>query len=97
MDDLGLTELAKVDRELDRALRAWSRLPTVEAEFAGWPDDVALDFVFEWSLEEERLRRLATRAERGELTARQLERYAQLLQTVKRHRPIVERLIESAH
>jgi hypothetical protein len=41
-----LPELANVDRELDRALRAWDHLPDVEAAFGDWPEDVALEFVF---------------------------------------------------
>jgi hypothetical protein len=90
---LAAPEQAKIERELDHALREWSRLPTVEVEFAGWPEDLVLDFVFEWSLEEDRLRRLAAHAERGELTAHQRGRYERLVLTVKQHRPIVERLI----
>lgn len=86
-------EHEKIERELDHALREWSRLPSVEEEFADWPEDAALDFVFEWSLEEDRLRRLAIHASRDELAASQQYRYEQLLQTVKRHRPILERLI----
>ena len=83
-----------IGRELDHALREWNRLPAVEADFADWPEDAALDFVFEWSLEEERLRRLAAHAGRDELTPLQRRLYEQLLQTVERHRPIVDRLIE---
>ena len=84
---------ARIERELDHALREWSRLPAVEAEFADWPEDAALDFVCEGSPEEDRLRRLATHAERGELTARQQRRYEQLLRMVEQHRSIVERLV----
>jgi hypothetical protein len=90
---LAAPQQAKIERELSQALREWNRLPAVEAEFPGWPEDAALDFVFEWSLAEDRLRRLARHAERGELTARQQERYGELIQTVARCRPIVERLI----
>ena len=94
MAQLAAPEQARIDRELDHAIREWGRLPAVEADLAEWPEDAALDFVFEWSLEDERLHRLAVHAQRGELTARQLDRYERLLQLVERHRPIVERLID---
>ena len=88
---------AGIEREIDQAFREWSRLPAVQADFATWPEDMAIDFVFEWSLEEDRLRRLVAHAKHGELTARQQERYERLLMVVDRHRPIVDRLIGPAH
>lgn len=93
MAQLAAPDQARVDRELDRALREWGRLPEIAATFAEWPEDEALDFVFEWSLEEERLRRLAAHAERDELTSQQMRRYRVLVELVWRNRPIVDRLI----
>jgi hypothetical protein len=85
----------KIDWELERAIREWARLPEVEASIDSWPDDEALDFVFEWTLEEDRLDRLVAHARRGELTVRQQGRYATLEALVKKHRPIVDRLISA--
>jgi hypothetical protein len=90
---LAAPEQAKIERELDRAFRAWQRLPEVEAAFGAWAEDVVLDFVFEWTLEEDRLHRLAAHAAQGDLTGQQQKRYRQLVALVERHRPIVERLI----
>ena len=95
MFPIELPELANVDRELDRALRAWDHLPDVEAAFGDWPEDVALEFVFAWTVEEDRLHRLAEHAERGDLTDRQQTRYRQLVELTRQNRPIVERLIAS--
>ena len=94
MAQLTTSGRAKIDRELDHALRAWSRLPEVEATFESWPEDEALTFAFEWTLEEELLHRLAEHAKRQELTPRQRERYRQLVAIVDRHRPIVDRLLD---
>jgi hypothetical protein len=85
---------AKIDREIEHALRAWSQLPEVEAAFGNWPEDTVLDFIFEWTLEEDRLQRLDGHARRGEMTAQQQKRYERLVQTVREHRPIVDRLID---
>ena len=95
MAQLAAPEQAKIDRDLDHALRVWGQLPDVEADFGNWPEDAALDFVFEWTLEEDRLHRLATHAARGDLTSQQQKRHRQLLALVARHRPIVERLISA--
>jgi hypothetical protein len=92
---LAAPEQAKIDADLDRAQRAWEQLPDIEAAFAAWPEDVVLDFVFEWTLEEDRLHRLATHDQDGELTAPQQRRYQQLVGIVRQHRPTVERLIAS--
>jgi hypothetical protein len=95
MAQLAAPEQAKIDHDLDRALRVWERLPEVEADFRNWPEDAALDFVFEWTLEEDRLDRLALHAAQGDLTSAQQKRHQQLLALVERHRPIVERLISA--
>ena len=65
MGQLATHERPKLDRELDHALREWEWLPDVAAAYDEWPEDVAMDFVFEWSLEEDRFLRFACHAERG--------------------------------
>jgi hypothetical protein len=92
---LAAPEQAKIDRDLAHALGVWERLPIVEADFGNWSEDAALDFVFEWTLEEDRLHRLAVRAAQDVLTSQQQKRYRKLLALVDRHRPIVERLISA--
>jgi hypothetical protein len=95
MAQLAPLQQEKIDREIDLAIREWERLPEVEATIDGWPEDDALDLVFEWTLAEDRLDRLAGHAERGELTDQQWQQYEQLEALVRRHRPIVERLISA--
>jgi hypothetical protein len=50
--------------------------------------------VFEWSLEDERVRRLSAHAAREELTAEQLARYQRLMSLVDQNQHIVVRLID---
>ena len=94
MAQLTTLQQTRIDQDLDHAFREWSRLPDVEATIDGWPEDEALTFVYEWALEEDRLRRLAGHAERQELTPHQQQRYRDLLVLVGRNRPIVDRLID---
>jgi hypothetical protein len=94
MAQLTTLEQTRIDHDLDHALREWGRLPDVEAVIDAWPEDEMLTFVQEWTLEEDRLRRLASHAARDELTSDQQIRFRDLLALVGRHRPIVDRLIE---
>ncbi len=94
MAQLTTLQQTRIDHDLDHAFREWGRLPDVEAALDDWPEDEALTFVYEWALEEDRLRRLAGHAERQELTPHQQKRYQDLLALVGRHRPIVNRLID---
>jgi hypothetical protein len=94
MAQLTTLQQTRIDHDLDHAFREWGRLPDIEATINGWPEDEVLTFVYEWALEEDRLRRLADHAERQELTPHQQKRYRDLLTLVKRHRPIVTRLID---
>jgi hypothetical protein len=74
---------------LDRAEQSWTRLPAVAEEIASWPEDAALDFLNEWSLEEDNLLVLEQRAARAELTQEQQDRYRRLTDLVARNRPII--------
>jgi len=82
-----------IDRELDRAERSWGRLPQVVRSIDTWPEDEALDFLNEWSLEEYNLAVLRERAARSELSPEQQARYQHVLEIVSRHRPLVARLL----
>ncbi len=84
------------DELLDYATRQWSRLPEVEATIDDWPEEVIIDFLSEWPLEEMHLERFQARSERGELTAAQEARYRQLVQLAERNRPIIDRLINGS-
>ena len=94
MAQLTTLQQTRIDHDLEHALREWGRLPDVEAVIGGWPEYEAITFVYEWTLEEDRLRRLAGHAERQELTPYQQKRYRDLLTLVGRYRPIVDRLID---
>jgi hypothetical protein len=93
MVDIARTSHQKIDRELDRAERSWARLPAVVGEIDSWPEDDALDFLNEWSLEEDNLLILAQRAARFELTPEQYDRYRRLMEVVDRNRPIIAELM----
>ena len=87
------TDVGKVDRELDRAERSWTRLPTVAEEIDSWPEDAALDLLNEWSLEDDNLLVLKQRAARAELTPEQQDRYRRVVEIVAQNRPIIARLL----
>lgn len=84
---------AQIDRELAHALIIWGRLPETLASFSSWREEDAQDFVFEWTVEEDRLRRLAAHAASDELTGEQMTQYHALSELVQRHRPLVEQII----
>jgi hypothetical protein len=81
-----------IDHDLDRAIAAWSDLPVVERDIDGWRQLDQIDFVEEWTIQEDRLARLDQAAAAGAMTAAQRARYAELRELVDRHRPIVTRL-----
>jgi type II secretory pathway component GspD/PulD (secretin) len=53
-----------------------------------------VDFLNEWSLEEDNLSMLREREARAELTREQQARYEQVLEIVTRNRPIIARLMD---
>ncbi len=85
-----------IDRELDQAHTEWARLPEVEATIDSWPEDEALDYLNEWSLQVDTVSTLRKRAARGELTPEQQARFEELLPIVERNRPIIDRLINGS-
>ena len=85
-----------VDRQLAYALDAWSRLPEVEATIDTWPEYEAIDFLTEWSLEDDRLHRLRESFERGHLTADQEVQFRELAEVAARNEPIIDRLINGS-
>jgi hypothetical protein len=83
-----------VERELTRAEQAWGQLPEVAALIGRWSEDEALDFLNEWSLEEDNLAVLRGRSARAELTPGQHTRFERVLELATRHRPIIARLMD---
>ena len=53
-----------------------------------------MDFLNEWSLEEDTLSMLREREARAELTREQQARYERVLEIVTRNRPIIVRLMD---
>jgi len=82
----------RINRLLDLSIARWDSLPEVEAEIDGWDLLEQIDFVEEWTLEEERLKRLEGFAAAGLLTPDQDARYEQLKRLVTQNRPIIARL-----
>ncbi len=85
-----------VEWELGRALAAWSELPQIAEEIAGWDEIERIAFVHEWPLQEMRLERLRGYAGEGDelMTEEQRGRYGELEELVARNRPIIEGLLE---
>ena len=62
MDQVDHSRRADVDHLLKWAAAAWEELPEVEREIDGWRLEDQLVFTEEWPIEEDRLKRLAERA-----------------------------------
>jgi hypothetical protein len=80
---------------LERTAAAWDELVDIERDIDSWRLEDQIVFIEEWSLEEDRLQRLADLVQVGALTGDQRSRYEQLLKLVKQRRPIIERLLRS--
>ena len=90
----GSAATSDVDRHyLDYLEGAWRDLPAIEREWPSWEEFSRLDFVLEWPIKEERRMRLEAWAKEGALTPEQFERYRQLQDLMRRHAPILERLL----
>jgi hypothetical protein len=81
-----------IDHLLGTLERKWESLPRVEAEIDGWDYADQVDFLEEWTIQEDNLADLGERVEQGQLTRGQLARYETLRNTVADNRPIIERL-----
>ncbi len=95
MAQLAKTVQRRVDRLLDMLMYQWQRLPEVEAQIDSWDHLDQLNFIEEWPLEEDRLKRLKRYVAEGALTDAQLHRYEKLQRLIERNRPIIRRLQES--
>lgn len=83
-----------VDKLLSVSTSRWKQLPSIEAEFDDWAPDEQETFVVEWSIEEDRLKRLETLLAEGAMTKEQTDRYENLRALVARNRPIIEQLAD---
>ncbi len=95
MAQLAKTAQQRVDGLLDMLMYQWQRLPEVEAQIDSWDHLDQLNFIEEWPLEEDRLKRLERYVAEGALTDEQLHRYENLQRLIDRNRPIIRRLQES--
>lgn len=82
-----------IDRYLAYLIAEWNDVPQVVAEWAAWEEHDRLDFVVEWPIREDHLRQLRQWADHGLLTTAQYAGYRELEETVRRHRPDLERLL----
>ena len=92
-----VTELVhrRIQELLDLLTWQWQRLPEVEAEIDRWDLLDQLNFIEEWPLEEERLKRLEEYLIDGALTQEQLSQYEHLKGIMAQNQPIIRRLRES--
>ena len=81
-----------IERLLDHLTWQWQRLPEVEAEIDQRDLLEQVDFIEEWPLEEDRLKRLEQYVAKGALTPEQLARYEELKRLVEQNRPIIRQL-----
>jgi hypothetical protein len=84
-----------IDRMLSLLEWQWERLPEVEAEIGNWDLLEQLDFIEEWPLEEERLKKVEQYCSEGVLTPEQSARYEEVKRLIARNRPIIRRLQNS--
>lgn len=82
-----------IEHILNHSLRAWESLPEVAEEISSWEPDERIDFLYEWTLEEQRLERLRkwARGTPGSMAAER-RRLEELEALVERHRPVIEDL-----
>lgn len=92
--DQATKENQLIEHRLNVAEASWERLPKVEKEFSNWHSEDQEVFVLEWSIEDDRLRRLEESFNCGAMTGEQAARYADLKKLVRRNRPILERLAD---
>lgn len=92
MAQVGQRKREIIDHLLGTLERKWESLPRVEAEIDGWDYADQVDFLEEWTIQEDNLADLGERVEQGQLTRGQLARYETLRNTVADNRPIIERL-----
>lgn len=81
-----------IDTTLEHTTRAWAVLPEVADEISGWEPVERIDFIYDWAVEETKLRRLRRQAEDGLMDEAQIGRFRALENLVEQNRPIIEKL-----
>jgi hypothetical protein len=71
---------------------AWDELPDVDCKIDEWDHLDQIDYIEEWGAKESLLSELRRLAVDGMLNEQQQRRYAALQRTIRRNRPILERL-----
>lgn len=92
MAQVAQTTQQRIDHLLESSFGEWRELPEIEATIDRWDQLAQVTFIEEWTLAEERLKRLARYAATGTLSHEQQARYNALQQVVTQNRPIIERL-----
>lgn len=92
---LPIDSVDRINSELARLESEWAGIPELAAEWDGWDEHARLSFAVDWPVQEDALGRLLDRERRRVLNASQRERLAALKALIARHRPTLERLLES--
>ncbi|HEY8597229.1 MAG TPA: hypothetical protein VIL85_02295 [Thermomicrobiales bacterium] len=92
MAQVAQTTQQRINHLLESSFNEWEELPEIEATINQWDQLEQMTFIEEWTLAEERLKRLACYAATDTLSHEQQARYNALQQVVTRNRPIIERL-----
>ena len=82
-----------IDSTLDWSLEVWRGLPEIAEEIHEWETFERLNYLYEWSIEEDRISELREYASEGVLESRQAERLRELERLVEQNRPILEGLL----
>ncbi|MBA2596717.1 MAG: hypothetical protein H0V00_08860 [Chloroflexia bacterium] len=85
---------AWIDKSLDYLMSNWDDIPEIAADWDNWDEDDRLDFVLEWPLREDRLHQLQRWQIDGNLSASQLQRFAELEELIERNTPTLGHLLE---
>ncbi len=86
------TTRQRIDASLAFSLNEWRSVPELADEWAEWEVVDRLTFRYEWSIREDHLDQLAQWRAWGLFTEEQRAQYAELLDLVARHRPILDAL-----
>lgn len=83
-----------IDHDLAMAESAWRELPQLERVLLDGPPDDHVAFVLEWSIQDDRRRRLEEARRRGLMDEAQLERHDALRVLMKENGPVLERIAD---
>jgi hypothetical protein len=88
----------EVSDYLRSSFASWNRVEEFAADWANMAGDVQEGFHCEWSgITETRLRRLGQAFQAGQMTTEEQHEYAELLRLVEKHRPLLQRMLDSDH